>query len=86
MPVEKIAVITRLTTQNAGNEALSRELIRFLQRRPNAEVRALDRYPLQLEHLRLAALAAGAGADTGAGKLIERFDEARAAPGRSLHR
>ena len=56
MTVEKIAVITRLTTQNAGNEALSRELIRFLKQQPNTEVRALDRYPVQLEHLKMSDL------------------------------
>lgn len=68
MSIKKITVITRLTTQNAGNEALSRELIRFLKKQPDTEIRALDRYPMYLEHLTLRKL----GAEPW--KLIENFN------------
>ncbi len=56
MTNSKIAVITRLSTQNAGNEALSRELIRMLDAHPNSEVRAIDRYPVYFEHMMLDRL------------------------------
>ena len=50
----RIAAITRMTTQNAGNEALSVGLLDFLsQQSAPTEVRALDRYPRRLETLTL---------------------------------
>ncbi|MEJ1157547.1 polysaccharide pyruvyl transferase family protein [Prosthecomicrobium sp. N25] len=45
----KTALITRLSTQNAGNEALSTELIRMFRQKPDLETRVLDRYPRKLE-------------------------------------
>ncbi|WP_165799646.1 polysaccharide pyruvyl transferase family protein [Sphingomonas oleivorans] len=69
MPISKVALITRMSTQNAGNEALSIELINFFKRElPNAEIRAMDRYPRFFEHLKIAHLQAGGGS------LIQAFD------------
>ena len=54
----KVAVITRMTTQNAGNEALSVRLIELLRQTPTVgEVRALDRYPRYFESLSLLDVA-----------------------------
>jgi hypothetical protein len=54
----KIAVITRMTTQNAGNEALSVRLIELLRGTPTVgEVRGLDRYPRYFEALSLGSVA-----------------------------
>lgn len=53
----KIAIISRLTTQNAGNEALSVEFINFINSlAPDAEVRAMDRYPQYLYALKVDQL------------------------------
>jgi polysaccharide pyruvyl transferase WcaK-like protein len=54
----KVAVITRMTTQNAGNEALSVRLIALLGDTPTVgEVRGLDRYPRYFEGLSLGSVA-----------------------------
>lgn len=54
----KITVITRMTTQNAGNEALSVRLIELLREAPAVgEVRGLDRYPRYFEGLSLRSIA-----------------------------
>jgi polysaccharide pyruvyl transferase WcaK-like protein len=46
-----------MTTPNAGNEALSIELIRFFRRElPDAEIRAIDRYPPYLAHFTVGAI------------------------------
>lgn len=51
---EKVVIISRLNTQNAGNEALSVEFINFINTLlPGAEVRAMDRYPQYLYALRM---------------------------------
>lgn len=64
-----ITVITRLTTQNAGNEALSSLLLTFLMRRlPHAEVRVLDRTPAQFQQFRFARL--GRSSD----EIVRNFD------------
>ncbi|RYU60422.1 polysaccharide pyruvyl transferase family protein [Methylolobus aquaticus] len=57
IPLKKIAVMTRLSTQNAGNEALSLELISLLRSIYGVnDIRALDRYPRHLEHITLSKL------------------------------
>lgn len=79
------AVITRLTTQNAGNEALSVRLIEFLRGAPGGgEVRALDRYPRYFDGLSLKGLSGPdpvAAFDQLAVRLAAR---ARASPGGTL--
>lgn len=46
---ERIVLLSRLSTQNAGNEALSVEFINFFNALlPEAEIRAMDRYPQYL--------------------------------------
>jgi polysaccharide pyruvyl transferase WcaK-like protein len=63
----RIAVITRMTTQNAGNEALSVRLIELLRGTAAVgEVRGLDRYPRYFEGLSLKSVA---GADP-----VQAFD------------
>jgi polysaccharide pyruvyl transferase WcaK-like protein len=53
----RVCVITRLTTQNAGNEALSSLLLAFVARRlPHADVRVLDRAPARFQQFRLVRL------------------------------
>lgn len=55
-PASKIALISRMSTENAGNEALSVEFIEMMRRIfPASDVRAIDRYPqyllwLQMRH------------------------------------
>ena len=50
-------IITRMTTQNAGNEALSKELINYVtQKLPELETFALDRYPRFFEQFTLDSL------------------------------
>jgi polysaccharide pyruvyl transferase WcaK-like protein len=50
-------LISRLTTQNAGNEALSKELIHYVtQNLPGSEIAALDRYPRYFEQFSLDSL------------------------------
>jgi len=52
----RVAAITRLATQNAGNAALSHCLIDLLSRHPAVEdLRTIDRYPRRLEAWRLGA-------------------------------
>jgi polysaccharide pyruvyl transferase WcaK-like protein len=52
-----VLIITRLFTQNAGNEALSKELLHYVSRSvPDAEVRTLDRYPRYFEQFTLNRL------------------------------
>ena len=52
MTTKKITLITRLRTENAGNEALSETFIRFLDHSlPSAEIRVLDRIPQAMSHL-----------------------------------
>lgn len=54
----RVAVITRLATNNAGNEALSSVLARFMaQRFGGANVRLIDRHPETLRRFRFARLA-----------------------------
>lgn len=54
---DKIVLISRLKTQNAGNEALSVEFINFFQELlSDAELRAIDRYPQYLYAFRLNRL------------------------------
>jgi polysaccharide pyruvyl transferase WcaK-like protein len=53
----RIGIITRLDNTNAGNEALSTELIRLAAEMvPTARVMAVDRYPRYFEHLKIASL------------------------------
>ncbi|QUT05659.1 polysaccharide pyruvyl transferase family protein [Sphingobium phenoxybenzoativorans] len=77
MSAPHIALLTRMTTQNAGNEALSIELMHFLGRLvPTATVRALDRYPRYLEQFKMSAMKgndAFAAFDDIAKHLISRF-------------
>jgi polysaccharide pyruvyl transferase WcaK-like protein len=55
----RVLLISRLTTQNAGNEALSKEMISFfLGNCLDADVRALDRYPRYFEKFTLDRLGA----------------------------
>jgi polysaccharide pyruvyl transferase WcaK-like protein len=52
-----IGIITRLVNTNAGNEALSTELIKLAaELTPGARVMAVNRYPRYFEHLKIAAL------------------------------
>lgn len=54
---ERVVLISRLTTQNAGNEALSVEFINFINGLlPKSEVRAMDRYPQYLYALKMRQL------------------------------
>lgn len=53
--MSKIAIITRMNTENAGNEALSAALIKYVHARaPKADVRGLDRFPTYFRNIRLA--------------------------------
>lgn len=62
----KILIVSRLSTQNAGNEALSKILIDFVaQRATGSQVFALDRYPRFFEKLAI---------DPKTEKVVERFD------------
>jgi polysaccharide pyruvyl transferase WcaK-like protein len=56
----RVLLITRLHTQNAGNEGLSTEFIRYaLSRFPAADVRAIDRYPRFFEQFDLRGIGGG---------------------------
>jgi polysaccharide pyruvyl transferase WcaK-like protein len=58
-PSCRITLMTRITTPNAGNEALSIELIKFFRRElPDVEFRAIDRYPIYLAHYKLRTVQA----------------------------
>jgi polysaccharide pyruvyl transferase WcaK-like protein len=51
----KIALLTRMTTQNAGNEALSAELINFISSNfPRGHIRGIDRFPHYLEQFTIS--------------------------------
>ena len=53
----KVAVITRLTMQNAGNEGLSAELAKLVSEHPRvAQARMMDRHPRYFQNLTLGAL------------------------------
>lgn len=53
--MSRIAIITRMTTENAGNEALSAALIKYVRARaPEAEVRGVDRFPTYFRNVHLA--------------------------------
>ena len=55
--MKKVLLITRLATQNAGNEALSTELINFARSMlPGCEIRAMDRYPNFFSQFKLSSL------------------------------
>jgi polysaccharide pyruvyl transferase WcaK-like protein len=75
----KILLVTRLATQNAGNQALSIELINFVRSlMPQSEVRAMDRYPPFFSQFRLDAFVSKAKSaselfDAACRKLIDRF-------------
>ena len=57
MTLHRTLLISRLTTQNAGNEALSKELIHYVnQNLPETELAALDRYPRYFEQFTLDRL------------------------------
>lgn len=58
-PALKVVLISRLSTQNAGNEGLSIEFISLMRELlPHAELRAIDRYPAYFARLRMAHLGA----------------------------
>ncbi len=66
----RIAIITRLDNTNAGNEALSSELLKLATKLdPQASVMAVNRYPRYFEHLTLSRL--GTDDETA----VRRFDE-----------
>jgi len=68
--VNHILLISRLSTQNAGNEALSKEFIDlFLDVAGQAEVRAMDRYPQHLSWVTMTGLLRGTD------KPEKRFDD-----------
>lgn len=76
MGTDGVLVITRLSTQNAGNEALSKELIHFLLSNVRGQpVRALDRYPRLFEQFTLPGLGADpvAGFEALVDRLVSRF-------------
>jgi len=78
---KKILIISRLSTQNAGNEALSKILLDYFRNSvPEGLVFALDRYPRQFEKLRLAQLGADpvAAFDALAWRMISRYSRADA--------
>lgn len=78
MEADGVLVITRLSTQNAGNEALSKELIHFLLTNVRGQpVRALDRYPRLFEHFTLDSLGDDAvfGFEQLVDRLISRFGQ-----------
>src|SRR5688572_21597234 len=63
---KKILLISRLSTQNAGNEALSKILIDYFDdTAPDAEIFALDRYPRYFEQFHIGRYSTG---------LVEQFD------------
>lgn len=81
MGTDGILVITRLSTQNAGNEALSKELIHFLLTNVQGQpVYALDRYPRLFERFTLAELGPDpiAGFEATADRLVARFGHVEA--------
>jgi O-antigen/teichoic acid export membrane protein/polysaccharide pyruvyl transferase WcaK-like protein len=85
----QVLLITRLKTQNAGNEALSKELIKYaIDSLPGAQVRILDRYPRYFEQFRIKDLGSSPvrSFDALAQSLIDRFKEsdAPAAPPASM--
>jgi|GEM_PF-2968523 len=66
----KILLITRLSTQNAGNEGLSIELINLVKSiLPAAEIRAMDRYPPYFSQFHIPIL----GSDMK--KVLSNFEE-----------
>jgi polysaccharide pyruvyl transferase WcaK-like protein len=78
MARQRVLLISRLVTQNAGNEALSKELIRYVtESLPHAEVRALDRYPRYFEQFGLAKLGSDLvpAFDALAEELIRKFPQ-----------
>ncbi|MEE4450772.1 polysaccharide pyruvyl transferase family protein [Novosphingobium resinovorum] len=81
MEADGVLVITRLSTQNAGNEALSKELIHFLLSNVGEqEVRALDRYPRMFEQFTLDGLGGDpvAGFEALADRLMARYGDVEA--------
>lgn len=83
MSQSRILLISRLSTQNAGNEALSKELIAYVtDRLPDADVRALDRYPRYFEQFRLEDLGSDpiVGFDQLADRMRKDYCRADAAP------
>ncbi|MET0239591.1 MAG: polysaccharide pyruvyl transferase family protein [Sphingobium sp.] len=72
----RVLLISRLTTQNAGNEALSKLAIRYLQTRlKNAHLHAVDRYPRSFGSYSIDKLGPDhvAGFDALARRLSRRF-------------
>jgi polysaccharide pyruvyl transferase WcaK-like protein len=78
----RIGIITRLSNTNAGNEALSTELIELAKRMsPCARVMAINRYPRFFEHLKLSSLGTSGKSPTQqfdalAAQLGKRFSKA----------
>ena len=86
MGTDGVLVITRLSTQNAGNEALSKELIHFLLSNVQGQpVRALDRYPRLFEQFTLAGLGSDpvAGFEALTERLVSRFGQVDAPKARA---
>ncbi|CAL1691032.1 hypothetical protein MMB232_01167 [Brevundimonas subvibrioides] len=80
---DTVLIITRMHTQNAGNEALSKELIIYAQTLFGADaVQAIDRYPRLFESYTVKGLgsAVEAGFDRLARSLIDRFYASAATP------
>jgi polysaccharide pyruvyl transferase WcaK-like protein len=79
--VPRVCIITRLATQNAGNEALSSLLLKFVTRRlPHAEVRVFDRAPARFQQFRLDRLGSSPEEIVRAFDLIARELSTRATP------
>ena len=72
---QKILLITRMKSQNAGNEALSAELINLIEDlNPKAEFRVMDRYPRFLQQFTIASLRRYARKNKGSDSLIDGFE------------
>lgn len=69
-PALKIVLISRMSMENAGNEALSVEFINMMRRLfPSSDIRAIDRYPQYLLWLQMRNF--GTGSDL----LPRKFDK-----------
>jgi polysaccharide pyruvyl transferase WcaK-like protein len=77
----KIAIITRLDNTNAGNEALSTELLNLAAEfNPGARIMAVNRYPRYFEHLTLSRMGSSKHSVTG------RFDQLASSLFRKFYR
>jgi len=71
----RVAIMTRMQTENAGNEALSSVLIRHIaEAASECEVRAFDRWPRVMTRFDFASVAAGEDAITRFEALVDALE------------